>query len=615
MPNDERDDAWEGRARAFTGPLARRLLLGFLVVSLLPLAISNGFGYLRSTTIIEGLVERYLEGIARFQALHVSDQLGRHLLLLDRMAVSGPLAASRVPAGRGARYDFAELGAFLTSQLDAHPTFDALYLFGPDGTIRASAPLPPDELLLWMDPPLREPGERVDVVRSSRPPHAPSVRLAVPVASGSGGLLYLGGDVPVLGQSEFLHIPEHTAGSIETFIVDEAGLPVFVSHPHGVVDYGANLETPLTGEDEGITLTYDDRRGTQVIGTIVAVPGFPWRLLTEVPAADALHALRQLRALSVAVSGVLAALVLALALAMSARIVAPVRRLLAATRRLAAGDLGARVTIRDRDEIGELGTAFNDMAGELDASATRIEELHQREIERAGQLATVGELAAGVAHEIKNPIVGISGGIDLVMRHTREEKHIQPIVKEMKRQVARVEEAVRGLLAFARPTEPAFAPADLREIVDRAVTLVRPVAASAAVRVRVERGPSLPVQADPEMLRQCLVNLLVNGIDAAAAGGTVTISAQEVDAGVEVRVADTGSGIPDDQLDQIFKPFYTTKHRGTGLGLSITHSIITRHGGTIAATSDPDGKTVFVVRLPRSQADEAPATRSPGSDS
>lgn len=608
---------WAG---PLAGPLGRHLLIALLLLSLLPLVVSNGIGYLRSTGIVKGLVERYLDGIAALQALHVRDRLERHAQLLREMASQDAIldaAAAASSSDLASRASAEKEDPFLAQRMAEHPAFEALYVFTADGEIIASAPLPPIDLDPWIGPPLREPAAVLEIVREPDPPKFPRLRLAVPipVRGETSAKLFLGGNVQVLGPSEFLQLPEHIAGSVESFIVDEDGLPIFVSHPHGVINFGDRLATPLLTRSRPRTrptsAVYSDRQGIDVIGTMVSVPDHPWRLITEVPVSNALRELRQLRWVSIWLGSLVAVVVVALALALAGRIVAPVRRLVSATRRLAAGDLGARVRIRERNEIGELGAAFNDMASELAHTSRRVQELHDREIERVGQLATVGELAAGVAHEIKNPVVGISGGLDLIMRFTHDHSKLRPVVDEMNRQVSRVEVALQDLLAYARPATPSFTPVNVSEIVERAVTLVRPTADSAGVRIDVETVNLPKVFVDEEMIRQSLVNLIMNGVQATDGGGRVSVGTRPVGDGVEIRVSDTGEGIPPDQLDQVFKPFFTTKHQGTGLGLSITRSIIEQHGGAISVESEVGKGTTFTVVLPRGQhAPSRPSNRS-----
>lgn len=589
-----------GHRPGWAGPLGRRLLAGLLVLSLFPLALSNGLGYWRSTDIIEGTIERYLEGIADLQGLHVSGQLQQHALTLREIATHAELAAlldGGVPE-RGQTMD-ADPHPLLDERLAEYPGFDALYVFTNEGRIIASAPLPPEDIRLWIGPPLAAPDGIVEVVRESTPPRTPRVRLAVPLGDGDTvPPLFVGGTIQVLGASEFLHIPEHTAGTVETFIIDAGDTPIFVSHPHSIIDYGAPFDTPLLRQPLRSSVVYPDRQGVEVIGTMVAVPDYPWRLITEVPVSDALSELRELRGVSVWLGSVLALLVVGLALALAARIVAPVHHLVSATRRLAAGDLEARVAVRGKDEIGELGAAFNEMAAELARTSARVEELHQHEIQRAGQLATVGELASGVAHEIKNPIQGISGGLDLVMRHAPANGEIEPIVREMRRQVSRVDLAVRDLLAFARPADPNFAPTDLNAVVERALTLVRPMAETAGVHIEFEVREVVQIYADAEMIGQSLVNLMVNAVQATDAGGRVTVTTERRTDHAAIRIRDTGKGMSPHQVDQVFKPFFTTKHQGTGLGLSITRGIIERHHGTISVESEIGVGTAFTVVLP-----------------
>ncbi len=253
----------------------------------------------------------------------------------------------------------------------------------------------------------------------------------------------------------------------------------------------------------------------------------------------------------------------------------------------------------ERDEIGELGASFNRMAGELERASARVEELHRAELERAGQLATVGELAAGVAHEIKNPIAGISGGMDLIGRRVPDDPELRQIVEEMRRQTDRVSVAVRDLLSFARPVEPRLAPTAVNVVAERSKALIAPAAEGAGVSIVDQLSAALPaVHADEELLGQCVVNLLMNAIQAAGKGGWVRLATTAEEDGVTIAVTDSGEGVPPGMLEQIFKPFFTTKHQGTGLGLSITADIIARHEGRISVENEQGAGASFRIWLP-----------------
>jgi len=282
-------------------------------------------------------------------------------------------------------------------------------------------------------------------------------------------------------------------------------------------------------------------------------------------------------------------------------VVKPVELLVEATRRLGSGDLDARVHLSSRDEIGEMARAFNDMAEALATASARVTELHHNEIARAQHFASVGELASGLAHEIKNPVVSITHGIDLVRRRIGANPSVDPILDEVTRELRRIGTAIRDLLSFARPASPTLAPTDLNLVIERACRLVEPTADRRGVSLHASFVPGIPrVQADANLLQQALVNVVLNAIEATPTGGEIRVSPSARDTEVVIRVSDTGSGIPRDQLEQVFKPFYTTRSQGgTGLGLSITREIVERHGGRVSIESLEGMGTTVELRLRR----------------
>lgn len=600
-----------GSPSPFSGRLSRRLLGWFLVFSLIPLFVSNTMGYAKSRQIIERLVDRYLGVVTDVEAAHVGDRVERHQSSLEMLTAgneflaAGMLRLERRPATNDMA-DVAEpsaLSEYLARKLAEMKGFDGLYLQAPDGTVLLTVGNV-DRLSVSALGPSK--ATAPFAVLADAPDGSPRFRLAVPVWDGDAPVGVLGGVVGRSTLQEFLAIPPHLGGTVESFVLDRRGHPVFVSHAHGGLDYGQPVRTPLLGAPSGSHAHYRDRDGRDVVGTIMSIEGYPWRYLTEVPAADALAPLWFLRWLSSILELLLLFLLVLAAWFVSRGMVAPIRRLVGATRRVAQGDLGARVHVRGTDEIGELGHAFNEMATELAQASERMGELHRREIERAQQLATVGELASGVAHEIKNPVVGISNGLDLVRRRVAIDPAVEPIMDEMSRQLARIESAVRDLLAFARPATPALAPADVNEVVRRAARLVLGPAEHAGVAIDFRLAPELPERRlDEEQIRQALVNLMMNAVQATASGGRITVSTRLREGLLEIEMRDTGRGITPDDLEHIFKPFFTTRHSGTGLGLSISRDIVQRHGGRIEAHSAVGRGSSFTVVLPVDAADGA----------
>jgi signal transduction histidine kinase len=587
--------------------LRRRLLGWFLVLSLVPLVVSGTLGYVRSYQIIEDVVERDLKVIIEVQVAHISDRADRYLSYLQAVATGNEFLAAGIRRVRGEVLSGMEeaanrqvLDAYLKRQLGELPYFDALFLEGWSGEVLASSAPLDQEMASQEDPAQRGGRTRIAAIPGSTPSDRPRLRITVPV-TGIGGepVGFYGGIVESSRVSAFFDIPQSLSRQVESFILDREGRPLFVSNPHAELDYTKVLQTPLVAMSPGSHARYGNRDGVEVVGRSMRVPGQPWLYIAEVPVSEALGDLWLLRKTSIYLGLVFVLLVAVAGWFVSRGIVAPVRRLVDAARTLGGGNLAARVELARGDEIGELGQAFNDMADELARTSAQVKELHQREIERAQQLATVGELASGLAHEIKNPVVGISNGLDLVKRRVGDDPDLQPIMNELTRELDRIEGAIRDLLAFARPSDPALARTDGNRIVERAIRLVQPSAEQRDVGIEMHLDSELPeIQADAELVRQALVNLVLNAIQATPARGRIQVSSGSRNGAVEIRVTDTGRGIPKELQELIFKPFFTTRHSGTGLGLSITRTIVERHGGSLEVESEEGCGTSFTMVLP-----------------
>lgn len=600
------------RASPLGTTLGRRLLGWFVLVALVPLLASILIGFLRSHRIIEDVLEQSLDAVTEVQVRHTRNRLDRHLAFLRAVAVGNEFLASGARAVRETMVSGMEVAAtretvriYLQRQLSELPDFNDLILLGLEGELVSST-----ASVAWAgaDTARGDLHQPVKVLRGSSGVDQPALRFAVPVTGILGSKVgFLVGVVGPRQLPAVFQIPGHVAGDIESFILDETWRPLYVSHAHGPVDYSTSLETPLHRQPLGTTARYRDRQGVRVVGKAAQIPGSPWVYLTEQPDSHALGALRQLRRASILLALVFALLVVGVAWVVSGGIVAPVRRLLNATRQLGAGELEARVEPITSDEIGVLSAAFNEMADRLVRSAGEVQALHQREIERAWQLASVGELAAGIAHEIKNPLAGVSSGIDLLDRRLDQNLPTEEIREQIRSELRRMDQAIRDLLSYARPREPRLGWVAPHLLVDRVVGLVRPQAEAAGVRVE-QRYESMTdrVRVDPEMLTQALVNLALNGIQAMDPGGLLTFGVSNRGEEILILVSDTGRGVPERDIEKIFRPFFTARHRGTGLGLAITRSIIERHGGRLEVESKSGVGSAFTIHLPTVE-EESPA--------
>jgi signal transduction histidine kinase len=268
--------------------------------------------------------------------------------------------------------------------------------------------------------------------------------------------------------------------------------------------------------------------------------------------------------------------------------------------RVRQGDLTVTVEFADRnDEIGDLGRDFNAMVCQLRESREEIQRLHRTQMSRAEHLATLGELAAGLAHEIRNPLAGIAGVIDIIGRDLPIDSPACAVVKEVKQEAIHINRILTDLLETARPKQPNFQSQDLSITIKHAIMFAKEQAASRAIDLSfIVNAFVAPVEHDPSQIHQVLLNMLLNAIQAVGHDGKVVVSLENRDDYVAISIADNGPGIAPDALKNIFRPFFTTKGHGTGLGLSLARRIVEDHAGRIEVTSSPGGGTTFVVLLP-----------------
>lgn len=225
--------------------------------------------------------------------------------------------------------------------------------------------------------------------------------------------------------------------------------------------------------------------------------------------------------------------------------------------------------------------------------------LKDRQIMQAEKMAAIGELAAGIAHEIRNPLGIITGSAETVRKH-RDRKIQNEMTDYILEESKRINGLIGTFLDFARPKEPKLVRCNLNEILEKTLLLLSPQAKTLGVEIRKEILQTIhPVFIDPDQMRQAFTNLGVNALEAMPEGGILHVAALENTKGeVMLRFSDTGKGIPKEMQSKVFDPFFTTKEGGTGLGLSIVHRIITQHGGNISVEDKEGGGSIFTISLP-----------------
>jgi signal transduction histidine kinase len=273
--------------------------------------------------------------------------------------------------------------------------------------------------------------------------------------------------------------------------------------------------------------------------------------------------------------------------------------------RVEAGDLTARVRLQDRDELGRLGASFNAMVARLADARRQLEDRHAEQIRRAEHLASLGKMAAGIAHEINNPIAGMLNCVRTLLKGVRGERQRIQYLEMLQEGLGRIGRTVGQLLNFAREAKPQLAATDIRSLLQHCLALLEQDTAARQVVCSLSQDSSPPaILADRYQLEQVFLNILKNAMDAMPDGGTIIVNTalhdREAARFLEVQIADTGIGIPPENLPRIFDPFFTTKEvgKGTGLGLSVSYGIVRAHGGFIEVKSEVGKGSLFTVGLP-----------------
>jgi len=315
-------------------------------------------------------------------------------------------------------------------------------------------------------------------------------------------------------------------------------------------------------------------------------------------------------ALTVLVLIVAAGMALAIGLGyfLENKIMSPVHRLIEASQQVSKGNLAPEIGPISKDEIGVLQKTFKDMVVSLEERDKQRRAESENRLLQSEKQASVGRLAAGVAHEINNPLTGILTFTRILQRSQsigdKDRDHLQKIAES----TVRVRNIVKGLLDFSRQTELDQEPTDVNRLIRTVISAMENQALIKGVTLEFNPREDLPmITLDRNQFQSVVINLLINALDATEQGGTIrastgiSVSASNTDKkGVEISITDTGCGIPPENLDKLFEPFFTTKEvgKGTGLGLAVSYGIVQRHGGTLRVQSELGRGSTFTIWIP-----------------
>ncbi len=410
-------------------------------------------------------------------------------------------------------------------------------------------------------------------------------------------------------------LEEHSMGGIEEIRIGKSGYAYIIDGKGHIIVHPQKERLLMSAAGRAPVQEFITRRegviefvnneGVSILAAFAPVKEASWRVVVRQPTEESYsHAetLRYFLLLAFVASLLFAAAVGAV---LAWQISRPLDALARGVSEVAGGRLDTRIPVSTRDEVGDLAATFNEMTSRLLKNRGEIEAAHdqvlesEKQLARSERMAAVGQLAAGLAHEINNPLNVVSGFADFVLEKTAPDDPRRQALEDISRETIRCQRLVSQLLDFAKPKEPVRETANLNELVADTAALLRAQAKAQGVALELRLAEGLPqVTLDRDQIKQALLNLCLNACQAMPRGGTLSIETAGRGERVEVVVTDDGVGISAEDLGRVFTPFFTTKDHGTGLGLATSYALVERHGGALRVQSSPGAGASFTLSLP-----------------
>ena len=596
--------------------LATKLTLLFLLLSIIPLAVvgylaydngrrtieQNTLNHLISTTILkEDEFERWVKGNERtLRALASRPGVQEYATVMASHDLS--TGSGRDPAAPEYQAAYGSiLERHLTPTLEEEGGFlDLAILRGDDGLILTSTDERLEGKYRESEPFFVEGKNRtyVESVAYSLALGELVMHISTPIQDREGNLIaVLAGHADLAEMSDIMEQRSGLSASEDTYLVNKFNF--FVTEPRFGKGYALKKAVHTEGvqaclqHNDGVGF-YDDYRGVPVIGAYRWMPERELCILTEVDQAEAYAPIVALRNTVLGIGAAVAVVVAILGVFFARTITGPLRQLVVGAEEIGRGNLEYRIEVGARDEIGQLAGAFNEMTAKLREA--------QDQLVRREKLAVLGQLAGGVGHELRNPLGAIKNAayfLNMVLEEPEPE--VKETLEILEKEVATSEKIISSLLDFARAKPPMQRKVDVNHVVQEALSRAT---VPGNVEVVSQLDEALPViLADPDQLAQVFRNIILNGIQAMPEGGQLAIKTSEVfpkppKSEVLISFADTGVGIPEENLERLFEPLFTTKAKGIGLGLAVTRTLVEGHGGTIEVESEVGKGSTFTVKLP-----------------
>ncbi|MBI4052347.1 MAG: Cache 3/Cache 2 fusion domain-containing protein [Elusimicrobia bacterium] len=415
-------------------------------------------------------------------------------------------------------------------------------------------------------------------------------------------------------------LKNHSMGGIEGIRIGKSGYAYIVDAQGNIIvhpqrerlleNLSANPPVrELLKKREGV-IEFSNQEGVSVLAAFAPIQETGWGVVVRQPTSESYAFADQLFYFMTLVFFLSLSSALAIGVFLAKQIAKPVTSLLRGVKQVSEGQVDFQIPTASRDEMGELADAFNEMTRKLKRHTEEMEQAHKRVLESQKQLAqsekmaAIGQLAAGLAHEINNPLNVISGFAEHLLEKTLPKDPRHSHLEEISRETARCQKLVREVLFFAKPKEPERTPSDINQLIRETLALLQSQVKSQGIEVQTGLQPALPqLEVDRDQIKQVLLNILLNACQVMPGSGRLSVETRRDDGHIAVSVSDSGAGIPPENLRNIFNPFFTTKEDGIGLGLPLSYAMVEQHGGTIRVDSRPGQGSTFTILLPFSKAE------------
>ncbi len=602
--------------------LRAKLLIGMFLI----LGASIGLVASQAVLLFQEDKSSYIFDLNASQAIKIADEIQANVRhLTEKMRIFADAARFPVPPGP-------ERNALLVSMLQQYPEFLLLSELGADGGLRnlslsralsevgLSVEAAHEAYLKGGVPFGAITVEKPFIARLGLSPKAATFTLAVRTLQGPDRT-----PGPVLvAECSLARLYTIRGGSrlFDVYVTDSAGQPLVsygTAAGAGLGKAGASAPDfevllPKTARTAG-TREYV-ASGTPMLAAYAPVGDLGLWTVVQIPKARAFEAARRLVTRSLILAGIVCVVALSLGLLFSSSITRSLIALTRATEQIGQGQFDVHIPPAGAGEIGALADRFKRMTEELSQREAKLKEANRRLME-SEKMTALGQLGAGIAHEVKNPMTSIRGYAQMGLRKLPADHPLGEYFRTIERETDRSLEILKNLLRFARQETAEMGPIDLNVVVADSVKLVsHQLMMKEVALVNRPCVEALQVIGNANQMEQVLLNLFINAGDAMDKGGTVTVSTEAVGSSAVIRVTDTGSGIPPEVLGRIFDPFFTTKPvgKGTGLGLSVSYGIVKDHKGEITVQSRPGEGTTFTIQVPmaRQEVEATPKAAASG---